>query len=379
MELGGKTYGVTIIMIQDNPELLEIMFADMQKADVLYRPTNYWSVYQKKLMPVLAKEGISRFRASDCKVFGSFGVSQTPLTLMAQWYRSDQHHTSMLERILFSLYEKKPAFALIMKQHRATLQAFREACFHFTLRGDQDHQLLSIGDSGLGDPQDLFTPNKITNNYYTLSFLRYYHHLQWVRQFVDFTAVRSVLELGCGYGGQIEVIRKLYPNIRLIVCDIPPQLYISEQYLKAVFPGEVTGYLETSRAEKIDWSNADAKPITIIPTWKLKNLVTPVDLFWSSATFQEMEPEVVENYLKIIQQLTRSFIYLLQIPTGKKKVQESGKLGVLEPTKLEHYIQFLPEFSLIELVDALFFASGLQGIQYFHASDLSHMLFKKGC
>ncbi|MBF0428046.1 MAG: putative sugar O-methyltransferase [Magnetococcales bacterium] len=362
-------------MIQDDYYLLNKMLEDMEKAHLFFKPTNYWQVYQNKLLPIIKREGIARFRASDCKIFSSFGVSQIPKTLTRQWLHDKQADFSLVDRITRALLRKNSFFIRSQKQHMETLQAFRNACFYFVLQGDKDKQILSIADSGYGDPQDLFSPLPSNNNKYTLSFLRYFHQLQWVRQFVDFSSIRSMLELGCGYGGQIEVIKKLYPNIKLVLCDIPPQLYVSEQYLKQVFPNEVTGYLETSRMDKIDLTHA--KPITIIATWDLKKIIAPVDLFWSSTTFQEMEPVVVENYLNIIQSLETSFIYLLQSIKGKRVATKPGEMGVLEQTILEHYIQYLPNHLLTQQENAVFFASAVDGKQYITSYDVYHMLFQK--
>ncbi|MBF0439934.1 MAG: hypothetical protein HQL93_12560, partial [Magnetococcales bacterium] len=68
-------------MIQDDYYLLNKMLEDMEKAHLFFKPTNYWQVYQNKLLPIIKREGIARFRASDCKIFSSFGVSQIPKTL----------------------------------------------------------------------------------------------------------------------------------------------------------------------------------------------------------------------------------------------------------------------------------------------------------
>ena len=59
------------------------------------------------------------------------------------------------------------------------------------------------------------------------------------------------------------MLLKLYPSItKYILCDIPPQLYIQERYLEAVFPGEVTDFMETRSLKTIDM--AATKRILII-------------------------------------------------------------------------------------------------------------------
>ena len=64
------------------------------------------------------------------------------------------------------------------------------------------------------------------------------------------------------------------------------------------------------------------------------------DLFINCESFQEMEPELVENYLKKISPQISKYIYLNNGKTGHA-LGEKGKFGVLEQTNENHYVNFL--------------------------------------
>ena len=72
------------------------------------------------------------------------------------------------------------------------------------------------------------------------------------------------------------------------------------------------------------------------------------DLFWNSASFQEMEPEVVANYLNIVDQRAKT-VYLHQKMAGKEVAGKKGKHGVLRRTTLEDYRRGLSRYTLVDL------------------------------
>ena len=348
-------------LVSDDPSLCEELMRDMAAAEAVFQPTNYWQVYQERLMPLLRADGVRKFRASAAKVYGSFGMSQVPSTLKYLPPFSLNGKTC----------ETHPSD--VINQFQRSLQAFYDMCFYSALQ--QDARILEISDSGHGCPADLFSPAVYPQNRYTLSFLRYFHHTLWVRKFVDFNKVRVLMELGSGYGGQIEVLRKLFPHIHYVLCDIPPQVYVAEQYLKSVFPGEVTGYHETKAMDAVDLNKPAG--ITILAPWQLKKIKGSADFFWSATTFQEMEPEIVQMYLDLVQPRVSRYIYLIQLPKGQHVAPRKGAPGVLKPVTTADYIRFLDRFSLLQEEQAVFFATGQQGIPYYEFNNHRHFLFGK--
>jgi hypothetical protein len=73
-----------------------------------------------------------------------------------------------------------------------------------------------------------------------------------------------------------------------------------------------------------------------------------IDVFWNAASFGEMEPEVVENYLSYVVGNAK-WIYLLQARHGKETV---GKTRVHRKTVFEDYVGYLSGYSLVDERDA---------------------------
>jgi hypothetical protein len=94
--------------------------------------------------------------------------------------------------------------------------------------------------------------------------------------------------------------------------------------------------------------------IFIFGNWKLPELAfLKYDLFWNSASFQEMEPDVVLNYLKYVNQQTNKYVFLCEAMGGKELATAEGTHGVLEQTTLEHYKKGLIDFQLQDLSRAI--------------------------
>jgi putative sugar O-methyltransferase len=367
-------------MIEDDDKLLDQLMRDMDGASDLYRPTNYWSVYEEVLIPAIRRQGISAFRSLYEPLYMSFGVTHVPDVLVTEFAEQAYGHLNGSRRAIFWVLQRTGILPRLVSNHvdshKRTLSAFFDACFHLAIDGDQEREILKICDSGAGNPRDLFVPENHEGLQYTLSFLRYFLDYRWLKRLIDVRDLGAVFELGSGYGGQAEVLLKLYPNIRYITCDIPPQVYVAEQYLKSVFPGEVTGYQETAHLQNVDLSST--KRITVLAPWQIERVSGEVDLFWNSASFQEMEPDIVENYAKVIQPLVTRYVYLKQYPGGQKIAEKKGEVGVLKRTTIEDYMRVFDEFRMCNRGDAVQISSeSPRGNPYINSKFYDYLLFER--
>ena len=146
------------------------------------------------------------------------------------------------------------------------------------------------------------------------------------------------------------MIKKLHPDICFMVFDIPPQLYVCEQYLSAVFPDSVVSYRETRENGFVP--EPERGGIFIMGNWKFPVLESmDVDLFWNALSFQEMEPNVVANYLSYVNRLAEA-VYLYEYMGGQKLAKQRGDTGVIEKTTSEHYKNGLANFELVHIASS---------------------------
>jgi hypothetical protein len=118
---------------------------------------------------------------------------------------------------------------------------------------------------------------------------------------VGFKSVRSVLEIGGGYGSYAHSLLHVFPNIRKYVyIDLAPNIYVATQYLKALYSSSVIDYRETKDAKKISFSPDDKLEILMLCPWQIESIADDIDFVWNSNSFQEMSTEIVNTYAKQI-------------------------------------------------------------------------------
>ncbi len=349
------------MQVADDQVLLDLMMDDMKEADELYRPTSYWATYEKSVLPELRKLGLKDFRRRELSTLASSGATDPWLPGGISFLRrvrnrcwEYKHRTGRrvtwpisLARTIDRAMNAVLPVDLPWKLTRQQLADL--AGEHCRLRAEVAGARYpdAYEPSMAGNPDGVFQVNGIQH---TMKTLHYYLRYVACARFVDVEQIGVMVDLGCGAGKQIEVFRKLYPEMVFVASDIPPQLYVAEQFLTTVFPDAVISYRETRDLGSLD-ELGDLAPGTIIilPTWQFP-LVSElqIDLFWNAASFQEMEPRVVRNYLSIVRPVSE-WIFLQEQFSGKPRLEEGGVTGVVEPVTLEHYRDALDGFELVDM------------------------------
>jgi putative sugar O-methyltransferase len=168
----------------------------------------------------------------------------------------------------------------------------------------------SLGDIEMSTahfPDYTFTVN---GKQYSYSFLYSYLHYAYAAQFVDFSALDNVIEIGPGVGRQVEVTKKLHPHLKFYLVDLGPTLYACNQYLSAAFPDSVLPYRTTREQDTITIDRPGG--IAFIGNWQLER-VRPLGrtLSFNTAVFCIMEPAVVTRYLSALRRFS-DYIYMME-------------------------------------------------------------------
>ena len=331
-----------VSQVKDDLELLDLMISDMYAASEFYKPTNYWELYEKVFLSQLRSKGLHDFRRNKrMSVLSSFGATDvvTP-------------YSRLTDQFLKSSILRKFSRLVSLVYAGVDLQDVRKLCYNFAnIYGAKcgAKPLAKFEASTIGNPEDIFT---IEGRLYTTSLLYYYLQYAYCCQFINFDSIESVMEIGSGSGKQVEIIKKLHPHLSFYVFDIAPQLYVCEQYLSALFSDSIISYRQT-RKMTIAPKPSDNK-IFIFGNWKLPELANfKYNLFWNSASFQEMEPDIVLNYLKFVNKQAQ-YAFLHEAMNGKEIASAKGQHGVLKQTRLEHYKEGLLDFELKDMSESIF-------------------------
>ena len=348
--------------VKDDPELLDLMLKDTDKASELYKPSTFWAAYKKKFLPELNKYGLHDFRSRRDSVIEAFGgTDHDPIydaistrkfggrSPIARWGihpRSKLKFLIMAFRNLLKLKWFRDSINLYsywyygMSLEQKQLLVFEHAKYYG--KANKAKSISDVSSSLVGNPESMIVVN---GKPYTDNFVRYYTMYAFASKSINFDLVQSVLELGTGIGGQLEVIKKLHPHLTYYIIDIPPQLYVCEQYLKEVFPDDVISYRETRNMKQIP--EVTNGKIFIFAPWQLPNLKNlSYDVFWNSASLQEMDPPIVENYLGFANSQTKKYIFLNALDAKRDLIRIKNKVSY--GVGFEDYKKFLSNFELID-------------------------------
>ncbi|MBI4801987.1 MAG: putative sugar O-methyltransferase [Elusimicrobia bacterium] len=101
---------------------------------------------------------------------------------------------------------------------------------------------------------------------------------------IDLKEVKTVVEIGGGYGRMALLILQRYPHIKYTIVDVSPAVEVSEKFLTGKFNAEFLS------PEELDFKEE-------------------ADLFYSSSVMSELGFRIVNHYFRLINQKGR-FFYL---------------------------------------------------------------------
>ena len=192
-------------------------------------------------------------------------------------------------------------------------------------------------ETNFGNPVEQFQFDK---KKFSRSSLNYLLGLVFLKKNTKKFIPKVTLEIGGGYGslGEILALSRMQ-NFKYINVDLPAQAYVTEMYLSKLFGAQrVTSYKETRKMDIINIKKL--KNFTSLVSWQIEMLKGKIDLFVNFISFQEMEPDVVKNYLNRVVRLKPNYILLRNLREGKN-LKKASFTGVEKAIKSRDYINFL--------------------------------------
>ena len=319
--------------------------ADLARADPAYQPTNYWQLYQAPVLDELRRLGLAGFRRRRHTLLDTFGATDTRISAEIEVTGRWSARLSPVARRIFGAIPGLRASVPGLAPDEITVYFFERVREKFAGAG---LDISRCGTTTIGDPEDLIERE---GDRWSLAHLQHCSMVADALRSIPFGEQSVFCELGAGLGRSVEVLARLFPAATFVVFDIPPQLYIAHQYLTAVFGSRVMPYGSCADGAPID----SAVPpdlrgrIIIEPSWRFPAWRrTSIDVFWNSASFQEMEPDVVANYLEGVAAMAPGHVHINALPGGNswgewKPGRGGTKLSVTE----RHYSETLsPSYRL---------------------------------
>jgi len=342
-------------MIINDPSLLREMMNDMKKSPEIYRPGNFWMFYVNKIAKDLEKKDLNQFRNWICGPgsIKSFGGGSDVHAFHYGW---NFHPFGNIFKILDESFLIKKYNLLINKlvkihpvlgflsfrgslarqYFESSIKNNHKKAWLITLLHDVNKILERVEDTKEGNPHGF----EINKKFYTLFFLKEMMQIFFIEKKIKLEKLEVVLELGSGAGIKASTFLKVNPNMTYIILDIPPALYVAQQYLAAQ-NYKIFTYSDAKKIKSLKEINFNNFDVICLAPWMIGHLDDiSVDIFINVFSFQEMEPWLVKNYLEKISSITKKYIYIANLKKGHSAAKK-GELGVLKRTTRQDYINFL--------------------------------------
>jgi len=342
--------------------LCKNLMDELANQSPLYQPGVFWQEASIDMMQDISKNGLASFRKlpSSLSFFvPTYGYPGNALSneTMQSWqaWLTEQ---ALPQKQTSYIKQQISGYSAALADYR-TFVASEFAC-------KSQPNLMTFSESQVGDPVEQF---EIEGKYYSRSALNYLTGLSFLKKYLDFKEIKTVLEIGGGFGTLGEILHKTLPGTRYIDIDIPPTLCCSSYYLQQVLGTDaVTTYQDTASSNRLEINQL--KQVSVLPSWQIEKLHGKIDLFINFISFQEMEPEIVQNYLNQVTRLQADWVLLRNLREGKQQ-RSQNRFGVDKPIFSEDYARMLSDYDLIATNVIPF---GFKTVDGYH-SEL--MLFKR--
>jgi len=334
----------------------------LAKQSSLYQPGIFWQEASKVMLDDLEKHGVEAFRSLSSSLsffvptYGYPGnaLNEETMESLQSWIQAQ------------NLPAKQSAYVnQFVSGYGAALADYRTLVAS-EYKASKNPELTRFSESQFGNPVEQF---EIEGQRYSRSALNYLTGLSFLKKYTDISAFKQVMEIGGGFGTLGEILHQTFPNTQYIDIDIPPTLCCSSYYLQQVYgEAQVSTYKDIQHLEKIELQTL--KKAAVLPSWCIETLQGKLDLFVNFISFQEMEPEIVQNYLDNVTRLQADWVLLRNMREGKQ-LRSQHQFGVDKPIFSEDYARMLPDYDLIE---TNVYPYGYKTVDGFH-SEL--MLFKR--
>jgi len=286
-------------------KLLNKMISVYEESDNIYKVTSYWENYCKRLNNLLQNESNVQYRYGGRKkgyeVLQSFSASDI-------YFDENPNVLKKAIRLILRLLRFGNIYPLIDNfLMKSKINSYLKFEYEFTKMKllKNNLKIEHLSSSNFGNPRDKLN---INNNIFTKNHLYFLRRFNFLYSSLDnFDNIKTIVELSPGLGQLQEIIYKFNSKSRIILFDLPYQLFIAYTYLSSVFPNKceyIENYDSNTKLENGKLYFLNNSNISII-----KDLKISVDLFINSRSFQEMEEKNVKNYLNFIVDNSK-YIYL---------------------------------------------------------------------
>ena len=287
--------------------ILNEMFSCLNEGKEIYLPSKFWQQLNEKNIAQLEASGLHNLKRTLAKNYFTFIVG----------LRNDQFRHLAAEAglrnwlELLTYFPKKEAETDLDRLQFYKLSVFTRLLWLLAERHDKHKLLNRIDEPKFGNPFPIHFRNRLISQDLANSVLELSTIMEAAP--LGFENKLTICELGAGYGRNAHVFMEAFPNCKYIVVDIPPALYVSQEYLAKVLPErKIMRFHPFKKIGEVRDEFAAADVVFLLPHQAEQLKEKSVDLFVNISSLHEMTQAQIKQYFGLINQLTRGYFYMKQ-------------------------------------------------------------------
>lgn len=297
-------------------QVLDSMYSEIAQAREVFRPSRFWDELGNQGVEQLTGHGLNNFkRTVNLRYFnwGIFGIlAHQFLPMLRYWLL---HPSLQVFRTGLRTAEPVADGGALSGLGSGYLSAkiyrlFVSLLHHYVKHMDRDGLLETLEESEIGNPYVMTAGSRRISQDLCNSVHEFYSITTGLDPREGFG---QVAEIGAGYGRLASVFLGAVPKCTYTIIDIPPALYIAQEYLSALFPAErVFRFRPFANYEDVR-DEVEAARIRFFTANQIEKL--PADTFQimiNISSFHEMTREQIDLYFREIDRLCRGRLYTKQ-------------------------------------------------------------------
>ncbi len=303
------------------PEM-QAMFDEFPKYRKELLPSKYWEELNRKNLRQLADSKYENFKRTVARNYFTWIIN--PFDEQLRFLMREAGAWPSLRILASALFA--PRHDHLKKKHTIFYNTLTNLLWAYVEKCDTAGLLEHLGEPREGNPPEVMRNGRLISQDLANSVLEYEAILH---PDLDRRDVRTILELGPGYGRTAYVFLTLQPGCRYILVDIPPALYVAQRYLSAVFEDRrIFSFRPFDGFDQVRDEFAQASIIFLTPNQLELLPDKSIDLFVNISSLHEMRMDQISYYFGEIDRLTRSYFYFKQwkettIPFENETVTEA--------------------------------------------------------
>ncbi len=301
---------------------LEAMFTEVRSAAPVFHPSKLWERFAKTHASEIDRYGFAQLKKTLAMNYFNFALvgilAQSLLPALWEWIKHPTGHP-LAARMAD---DPNAPHELKYKGLPGKIYAIYVALlYNQTRRRDGDGLLGKIEEPPFGGPHLVRLSNGWTTTQDLCNSIFEFHSI--TRGIGKAGAGRLFIELGAGYGRLAYVFLKAHPGCKYWIIDLPPALYVSQEYLSAVFPDlKVFRFRHFNSFDEVA-AEVEACDIGFFSANQIRLLPDKVaDVFIAISNLHEMTREQIDLYFQEIDRLTRGIFYTKQWLSSRTTTEE---------------------------------------------------------